>query len=335
MATIVTGAVAHLLLAPGAGARTPGPTGPSPAVAFRPLDLAAVGDHGAAGPGPAPVTGSARAFAPGVDEWGLSGSTGAGPAPTATLVPWYPEVVRFRPRDGWTDVDRGAELSVRFTTAMDRPTTGAAFHASVDGLDLPGGVRWAEADTVLVLRPSTALPYGAQVTLRVDAGALSAIGLPLVQPASVSFTVEARRVDAPAPGEAATGEPTPGGWLWPLVGPITQRFGQSLTVFGFHQGIDIDGDTGDPVRAASSGVVIIAGWADECGGLQVRIDHGGGLLTWYRHLSAIETSVGVRVAAGTIVGRVGNTGCSFGSHLHFGVSLGGEFVDPLRYLPGP
>jgi murein DD-endopeptidase MepM/ murein hydrolase activator NlpD len=39
------------------------------------------------------------------------------------------------------------------------------------------------------------------------------------------------------------------------------------------------------------------------------------------------------VAVGTVIGRVGNTGCSLGSHLHFGVSLNGEFVDPIRYLP--
>jgi murein DD-endopeptidase MepM/ murein hydrolase activator NlpD len=79
--------------------------------------------------------------------------------------------------------------------------------------------------------------------------------------------------------------------------------------------------------------VVVAGIADECGGLQVRIDHGDGLLSWYRHLSSIETAVGARVAGGAIVGRVGNTGCSLGSHLHFGISRNGTFVDPGGYLP--
>jgi murein DD-endopeptidase MepM/ murein hydrolase activator NlpD len=79
--------------------------------------------------------------------------------------------------------------------------------------------------------------------------------------------------------------------------------------------------------------VIVAGFADECGGLQVRIDHGGGLLTWYRHLSAIDVGVGDAVTAGSLLGQVGATGCATGSHLHFGVSQDGAFADPLRYLP--
>ena len=322
---IVVGAMGHLVLAPSTGARAPATPGSPPTASFEPLVLPAFDDGAADGRrdpgGRAPeVTDT--------DDWGLTLSTVAGSIPAATPEPEAPAVVRFRPRDGWSDVDRHARLSVRFTTAMDHATTEAAFHASIDGIAVAGTMHWAEGDTVLVLKPSEALPYGARVELRVDAAALSEVGLPLAQPASVRFTVEAQ----PAVPAAVHGS-SPGGWQWPLIGPITQRFGQTLTAYGSHQGIDIDGDTGDPVRAARSGVVIVAGHADECGGLQVRIDHGGGLLTWYRHLSAIETAVGARAAAGTVIGRVGATGCALGSHLHFGVSLDAEFVDPLRYLP--
>jgi murein DD-endopeptidase MepM/ murein hydrolase activator NlpD len=211
---------------------------------------------------------------------------------------------------------------------MDHATTEGAFHATLDGADVAGSIRWAEGDTVLVLRPSTPLPYGARVELRVEGGALSVAGAAVLGAAGASFTVEAR------PSAATSGGPgTTSGLAWPLAGPITQYFGQTLTRYGTHQGIDIDGDVGDPVIAARSGVVLVAGYADECGGLQVRIDHGGGLLTWYRHLSVIDVGVGDAVTAGRLLGRVGATGCATGSHLHFGVSLDGEFVDPLRYLP--
>jgi murein DD-endopeptidase MepM/ murein hydrolase activator NlpD len=122
-------------------------------------------------------------------------------------------------------------------------------------------------------------------------------------------------------------------WRWPLLGPITQRFGETLTEYGFHNGIDIDGETGDPVVAARSGRVSVAGDVDQCGGLQVQVDHGGGVISVYRHLSRIETAVGTSVGDGERIGRVGNTGCSLGSHLHFGISVDGTWVDPLRYLP--
>jgi len=312
-----------------------------PAGSFRPLDLASVDARRVAEAGVAAERGarwaasvsrgvksSGSAVPASIDDWGLTLSADPGPGPTATPVALPPEVVRFRPRDGWAAVDRNAQLSVRFTTPMDHATSELAFHATLDGTDLAGSMRWAEGDTVLVMQPAAALPYGALVVLRVDGGALSAAGLPLVTVASITFTVEAR----PA-APTASGGATSSGWRWPLIGPITQRFGQTLTKYGFHQGIDIDGDTGDPVTAARSGVVVVAGVADECGGLQVRIDHGHGLLSWYRHLSVVETAVGVRVPAGALLGRVGNTGCSLGSHLHFGISRGGVFVDPIRYLP--
>ena len=337
-ALVVTALVAlsigHVLLPAGAGARPPPGAATSRSEApFSPLDIAGLPADGAAevrGDDERIAAASEPAGDAEVDAWGIplaadpGGATGATKAP----LPASPEIVRFRPRDGWTDVDRNAQLSVRFTTAMDHATTEAAFHATLDGADVAGPIRWAEGDTVLVLRPSTALPYGARVDLWVDGGALSTTGSAVLAAAAASFTIEARPAARTNGGGGATS-----GWAWPLTGPITQYFGQTLTQYGTHQGIDIDGDVGDPVTAARSGVVIVAGYADECGGLQVRIDHGGGILTWYRHLSAIDVGVGDAVTAGSQIGRVGATGCATGSHLHFGVSLDGAFVDPLRYLP--
>jgi murein DD-endopeptidase MepM/ murein hydrolase activator NlpD len=244
------------------------------------------------------------------------------PPPAPTMSPTQapaPEVVRFRPRDGWTGVAISADLSVRFTQSMDHSSTEAAFHALVGTTEIGGSVRWAEADTVLVLDTATSLPYGAAVVLRVDGGATSADGVALAAPAQVTFTVQSKPVAAV--------------WKWPLVGPITQLFGQSLTKYGVHNGIDIDGETGDPVRAARTGEVTVAGQWDECGGLQIHIDHGHGIVSWYRHLSRIDVRVGDAVTVGTVIGAVGATGCALGSHLHFGIAVDGTFVDPLRYLP--
>lgn len=240
-------------------------------------------------------------------------------------------VVRFRPRDGWTGVARSAALSVRFTQPMDHASTEQAFAAAIHAAPITGTYRWAENDTVLVLQTASALPYGARVQLSVAAGARSRAGGELMSARSVTFTVEDRR--APTVPPAPTARAAASGWHWPLLGPITQRFGESLTQYGFHQGIDIDGDTGDPVRAARTGTVVVAGHYDECGGLQVHIDHSDGLTSWYRHLSRIDVAVGARVDAGTVIGAVGDTGCSLGSHLHFAIRDGKVFVDPLRYLP--
>ena len=343
-ALVVTALVAlstgHVLLPAGAGARPPTDAATSrSAAAFSRLDIAGLRPDVATetrGGGEQSAAASDAAADAALDAWGIPLAADPGGAHGATMAPLpaSPEIVRFRPRDGSTSVDRTAQLSVRFTTAMDHATTEAAFHATLDGADVAGSIRWAEGDSVLVLRPSTALPYGARVELRVDGGALSAAGSAVLAAAAASFTVEARPAARTNAGGGTTSVGgTTSGWAWPLAGPITQYFGQTLTQYGTHQGIDIDGDVGDPVTAARSGVVIVAGYADECGGLQVRIDHGGGLLTWYRHLSAIDVGVGDAVTAGARIGQVGATGCAIGSHLHFGVSQDGAFVDPLRYLP--
>jgi murein DD-endopeptidase MepM/ murein hydrolase activator NlpD len=147
--------------------------------------------------------------------------------------------------------------------------------------------------------------------------------------------VQTRPTPAFQPTLSPSRRPAPSstGWRWPLIGPITQKFGETKTPYGFHQGIDIDGDTGDRVRAARGGRVVVAGTWDACGGLQVHIDHGDGFESWYRHLSRIDVEPGEVVAAGAVIGRVGDTGCSLGSHLHFAIRVGTTFVDPLRYLP--
>lgn len=268
-------------------------------------------------------------------------ATPAGPGAPAAAVPdrvlaglQPPTIVRFRPRDGSRGVDPEVWLSVRFSAPMDRPSTERAFTALIGGRPIDGRRWWAEDDTVLVLDPVGPLPAGAEVRLAVGSEARSRIGLPLVEAVSATIRVaEASPATERSPPTATRAGAARTDWRWPLLGPITQGFGESVTRYGWHFGIDIDGATGDPVVAARAGRVTVAGRYDACGGLEVHIDHGDGFESWYRHLSVVETAVGARVAAGQRIGRVGNTGCSLGSHLHFAIRRDGVWVDPLRYLP--
>jgi murein DD-endopeptidase MepM/ murein hydrolase activator NlpD len=123
--------------------------------------------------------------------------------------------------------------------------------------------------------------------------------------------------------------PSSQGLVWPVSGPVTSPFGYRWG--RLHAGIDIGVAYGTPIHAAASGTVVLAGWTGGYGNYTC-IDHGGGLATCYAHQSSYAVSSGAQVAQGQVIGYVGNTGHSFGAHLHFEVRINGAPVDPLGYL---
>ena len=114
-------------------------------------------------------------------------------------------------------------------------------------------------------------------------------------------------------------------------GTVSSTFGYRDFDSSFHKGLDLAASEGSPTYAADAGTVIIAGWSDSAGNWVV-IDHGNGIVTKYMHHSALAVSAGETVVKGQQIGYVGNTGDSFGAHLHFQVEVDGTPVDPQGYL---
>jgi peptidoglycan DL-endopeptidase CwlO len=123
-----------------------------------------------------------------------------------------------------------------------------------------------------------------------------------------------------------------GRFIWPVNGPISSGFGMRWG--RLHAGIDIVAGTGTPIRAAASGTVAFTEPEAASGGYgnYTCINHGGGISTCYAHQSRFLTSAGAHVSQGQVIGLVGNTGHSFGSHLHFEVRVNGAPTNPLGWL---
>jgi murein DD-endopeptidase MepM/ murein hydrolase activator NlpD len=100
----------------------------------------------------------------------------------------------------------------------------------------------------------------------------------------------------------------------------------------FHPGIDLSGSYGTPIYATADGTVLHAGWNSGGYGNLVEIDHGRGITTRYGHMSAILVSTGQHVTRGEQVGRMGSTGRSTGTHLHYEVRIDGRAVNPIPFM---
>lgn len=124
-------------------------------------------------------------------------------------------------------------------------------------------------------------------------------------------------------------------WPCPSSSRITSGFGdrESPTegASSNHKGIDISAGTGADIVAAADGEVVISTYSYSAGNY-IMIDHGGGVSTVYMHCSSLIAKVGDKVSKGQVIAKVGSTGYSTGSHLHFGIRSGGAYVDPRRYV---
>ncbi len=140
----------------------------------------------------------------------------------------------------------------------------------------------------------------------------------LSHPVTKKISRGSKQVPAMGSGEMA----------WPCQGSITSNYGWRWGKF--HQGIDIGASRGTQIIAADSGMVSYAGWSGGYGYL-VKIDHGGGKVTWYGHQSKMAVKTGDTVAKGDVIGYVGSTGVSTGPHLHFEVHQGSSTKNPLSF----
>jgi murein DD-endopeptidase MepM/ murein hydrolase activator NlpD len=101
-----------------------------------------------------------------------------------------------------------------------------------------------------------------------------------------------------------------------------------------HTGIDITAPIGTPVKAAADGIVVSANWNYGYGRCVI-IEHGNNYQTLYGHLSRIDVIEGQEIRQGDVLGAVGNSGKSTGSHLHYEVRIGSTPVNPYRFLARP
>lgn len=144
-------------------------------------------------------------------------------------------------------------------------------------------------------------------------------------------------------GETGSGET--GDMIWPL--PYSGTYVSSLygwrTIDGqtkMHNGVDIcrsGGTYGIKIVASKAGTVEVAyhsGW-NYGYGLYVVINHGNGVKTYYAHMSSVAVYSGDYVTQGEVIGYAGDTGYSFGAHLHFGLLINGDWVNPLNHVTKP
>lgn len=123
--------------------------------------------------------------------------------------------------------------------------------------------------------------------------------------------------------------------IWPVQGWVTSNFGYRHDPFTgrreMHAGMDIVAPRGTPIVAPADGKVVYAGWKSGFG-RTVEIDHGWGVHTFFGHCNTIRVSVGKQVKRGELIATVGATGQATGNHLHYGIKVNGNWVNPADYI---
>lgn len=131
--------------------------------------------------------------------------------------------------------------------------------------------------------------------------------------------------------------PSESKWIEPVSGytissPFGYRKSPTKGASTYHQGIDMACPSGTPIYASRSGTVTRASYQAGGAGYYVSISHGDGFASIYMHMTRYVVSAGQSVTQGQLIGYVGSTGISTGPHLHFGISYGGTYVNPMAYL---
>lgn len=98
-----------------------------------------------------------------------------------------------------------------------------------------------------------------------------------------------------------------------------------------HKGLDMAGPIGTPIYATADGIVGRAQWVNGYG-KYIEINHGNGIQTRYGHMSRLNVDANTRVRSGDLIGFMGSTGRSTGSHLHYEVRIAGEAVNPIPFM---
>lgn len=180
---------------------------------------------------------------------------------------------------------------------------------------------------------------GRKILVGALAGVLLIAAFLLTPLIAIPFAV----VGAAATTTGATADPAPavsGDWGYPLAGQYSKGRGSGFNPVngcGFcstnHKGYDMAQGCGATIYAAGPGRVITAGSYQGYGNA-VRIDHGDEVVTLYGHMQweSLRVTVGQDVSAGTPIGAEGNTGNSFGCHLHFEVRKSGTAVPPEPFM---
>lgn len=137
---------------------------------------------------------------------------------------------------------------------------------------------------------------------------------------------------APAPAGGTGGWVRPqGGWRSSGYGPRTVQCGTGYCSSGYHYGVDLANGCGAPIFAAQSGTADYVGYNGGYGNY-IRIQHGGGIGTGYGHINSFAIRWGQWVNAGQVIAYAGNTGNSFGCHLHFEVYINGAYTNPIDFM---
>ena len=126
-------------------------------------------------------------------------------------------------------------------------------------------------------------------------------------------------------------------WIEPVSGytissPFGNRKSPTAGASSNHKGVDMACPSGTPIYATRAGTITVASYQAGGAGYYVSINHGDGFASIYMHMTRYVVSKGQSVAQGQLIGYVGSTGISTGPHLHFGVSYGGTYVNPMAYL---